>query len=567
MRKILSVILLPLCVAFSFRLDAASALERVYFNTDRDCYVAGDAMWLSVFCVDPLHGGFSTVSSVAYVELHSAAGLSATCKVALKDGRGGGRLLIPNTVPTGNYRIFAYTSLNADEQGYDFGANARTVSIFNTFTKERVEGGVEVVGEDGYGVAPEGFVSEGLSISTPGNAVKGGTASVRITNTLSEPVTLSLSVASDPGIASPSNPGIDAFVSANASAAEPSYRGARIPDYDGEVIGARIMGVNPARRAEMAGLNAYLSAPSEKATVYMSVADDEGNLNFFTNNIYGQKDLVLEVVHPDTTLGAHLELVSPFVNPSVEAPEPLQICSSLRDKLTGMSVSMQIEKRYASDTLYDYLEIREDPLYMLGTIRYHLDDYTRFPTLEEDIIEFIPQLRVRHTGKGEKEIGVRLEDSVGQFYYSESPALVMLDGTPVFDVGKIFAYDALLVEDIIIYPKPFFLGDKFINGYVDFVTYKKNLPSMTFDDNVRIVSFQGPEMPVAYTCSKANENANYPDYRQLVYWHPILEIGAGGSVTLECAMPAYDGTFKVRAEGLSGSGAPVSARSSFKTGK
>ena len=56
----------------------------------------------------------------------------------------------------------------------------------------------------------------------------------------------------------------------------------------------------------------------------------------------------------------------------------------------------------------------------------------------------------------------------------------------------------------------------------------------------------------------------YPDYRQTIYWHPLLEIGAGETMTIPCNLPDYRGSFVVVAEGLDAAGNPVSGSLSFE---
>ena len=49
-------------------------VERTWLSTDKDVYVAGESVWYSAFCLDAGTLRYSPVSSVAYVELHSADG-------------------------------------------------------------------------------------------------------------------------------------------------------------------------------------------------------------------------------------------------------------------------------------------------------------------------------------------------------------------------------------------------------------------------------------------------------------------------------------------------------------
>ena len=147
----------------AFASDGDRLRERVYISTDRDVYVAGDCVWMSAYCVDAATGRLSDFSRIAYVEVHSTAGTVQTAKVALEGGRGAASLTLPNTLATGNYRLLAYTSLGASETGYNPAADGRTISVFNTFTTARTEGGVTVAGSAPE--APSRAACGSLSIS------------------------------------------------------------------------------------------------------------------------------------------------------------------------------------------------------------------------------------------------------------------------------------------------------------------------------------------------------------------------------------------------------------------
>jgi hypothetical protein len=219
---------------------------------------------------------------------------------------------------------------------------------------------------------------------------------------------------------------------------------------------------------------------------------------------------------------------------------------------------MQLEKNFDADTLYTALPARTHHVFdERERVSYILDDYTRFPVMEELFIEFIHELRVRRVS-GKRELQVSTADHLGGFYFPTGRALVLLDGIPVLDHERILNYDPLLVREVDIYTDSYFMGVRSFSGIVNFVTYKGTLPSMQFADNVRIVDFQGCSLPLAYTC--AGVGPEYPDYRQTLYWHPMLTLAPGESISLECKTPAYSGRFEVVAEGLTAAGEAVSAR-------
>ena len=127
----------------------AAPVERIYVSTDRDVYLAGDAVWCSLTCLDE-NGRFSNASAISYLELISGDGTACTAKIGLLEGRGAGSFRIPVTVPTGTYRLIAYTAVNAAEDGKPWQAGSRLLTIFNSTSLARVADGVEILDEASY---------------------------------------------------------------------------------------------------------------------------------------------------------------------------------------------------------------------------------------------------------------------------------------------------------------------------------------------------------------------------------------------------------------------------------
>ena len=527
--------------------------ERVYVSTDREVYVAGDAVWLSAFCVDVSTGHLSTFSKTAYVEVHSSSGMVQTAKIALDGGRGGGKMMLPNTIPTGNYRLIAYTALGASEDGFDATLGARTLSVFNTISNERIEGGVEVVKEI---PAAEAIPHSGAL------DVKAEHGRITVSNNGSEPVSFSLTVRHNDGIPAPQGMRIADFVGAlrNMPAAH-GFNSEVIPEYEGEIIRARVTGTDADGIHALQDKFAFISSPGDGSNVYVSPIDENGFVTFFTSNIYGEQEMFLEIEGTDRDNICHLELISPFLHLDTGNIPPLALSRDYGKALELRGLGMQLERAFNSDTLYSAIPIKDYTAFDIQSRKsYILDDYTRFPVMEELFIEFIPEIRTRQTG-GHREIQVLAIDSRGDYRFARGAALVLLDGVPVLDHEKILSYDPLLVKSIDIYPDSYFVGIRGFSGIVNFVTYKGTLPSMAFEDNVRIVDFQGTSYPLAYTCEGVGKE--YPDYRQTLYWHPLLTLEPGESMEIDCKMPVYPGRFEAVAEGLTASGGPVSASSTF----
>lgn len=88
-----------------------SPREEIYLHIDRYNYMAGEDVWFSIYCFDRAENSLSDRSMVAYVELlnpWNSPVIQARFKLA--GGRGGGNLLLPDTLSSGKYTIRAYTN-------------------------------------------------------------------------------------------------------------------------------------------------------------------------------------------------------------------------------------------------------------------------------------------------------------------------------------------------------------------------------------------------------------------------------------------------------------------------
>ncbi len=555
---ILTVISLYTCLAGGDRL-----FERVYISTDKACYVAGDRVWLSAFCTDIAGGGvLSGFSSVAYVELCSLSGTVATAKISLLDGRGAGTLTIPRSVPSGSYYLVCYTAQNRNEVGFDCLEGARLISVYNTFSSSREKGAVTLVDEV---PASEVQESECGAIDIEVGEASGKSLPVSVMNNGSSLASVSVSVYHKDALQEPENGSISAFVERNGSLTVPEFTDAYTPEYDGEIIRARVVGNNP---YDAIGHYAFISSPGDLSGAYSAEVGRYRDITFYTTSIFGDNDLVCQIEGLSPESDSHLEIDSPFIGPEISSIPAMPLCPSQQESLLQRGIGMQIEKYFDSEILYDYLYYRPSLLFSNLTPKsYVLDDYTRFPDMSEIFVEFVTEIRVRKDASKQPQLYTLLSEYYRNNNYSDRPSLVMIDGTPVFDHSKIISFDPLLVERIDIYQSTFYLGARSYGGIINFVTYKKDMAGMTFNDNVRFISFNGASVPAAYTCAGAPSDDTYPDYRQTIYWHPAVSVEPSGSFDFDCRLPAYSGDFRVVVEGLTVEGQPVRKVVEFSTEK
>ena len=575
-RLLLFFLLLPLCAGAQ-----TTVVEKTYISTDREIYVSGDKIWCSAFCVDAANGlRPSSLSAIAYVEIVSEDGTLESGKIALSEGRGAGTIEIPATAPTGNYRIVAYTAYTKNTPGFNPQEHiSKTISIFNTSTKERVKNGVKILSDSEYDAlrTPAGTQPAAGALSITCHRSAEGYLEVVLTNNSAAPADLSLSLSNRDGIIPPDNTSIGAFMGAAASAAQAAAgaesaaarasagtesapaaavsTAAELPEYEGEIIRGRIAGATTDEIEGLKGRSAFISVPTEKSDLYSSVVDNDGMIKFVTNNIYGTKEMVCEIENNDLAR-CHIELISPFVSPKLKGIPALQMAPSIKEDLQRRGLSVQLCRSFSADTLASLMPIRENPLIpSYDAIEYKLDDYKRFPVMRELFIEFINEIKVRRVdGKEQLKVKTHLEERVSLF--DKNNSLIMVDGIPVFDHSQVIEYDPLLVESVVVYPYKYYTGWRSFCGMANFVTYKKNLPGIKFNDGVRVVQFKGCSYPMAFTCQEIGED--FPDYRELLYWHPQIKLPAGESSSIKVKIPANVKEIRICAEGMMENGTPFS---------
>ena len=523
MKKILFCAFLMLAAGFS---AAAGLVERTYVCTDRHSYVAGEDVFCSVFCFDGGSGSLSDFSSVAYVELISPEGSAVRVKMALQDGRGAGRLRLPSTLPTGNYRLIAYTALNRNEEDMDYFRGSRVISVYNTLSASRQDSvvpdgdaataAVEGTGRPYGAAAPAGLVMER----------RGDSLFLRNSGTECLDFCLSLSISD--ALPDPEGPGLADFLEARSGDRATLRTDAElsIPEYEGEIVSIRVP-------AMYSGVTAVLSGPGLRNDIYSSTVDSTGLVSFYTGNIYGDRDLVFELNSRDVNDDFSLEVLSPFASPELDrdgVPE-LHLNGSVAEDLKRRSVAMQISRHFGIDEYMDSLQLRPDLLFKGGTMTvYEMDDYTRFPTMRETIVEYVREVQIRRQD-GEPVLKV----VPGKSFESYSSmlggnALVLVDGVPVSEHGRVLDLNPALLRRICIYPYDVSTGSCIYSGVVNFISFRGDMAGLQFPGRVRILDFHGVTFPV--TVGAAKEDSLSPDYRYTRMWQPLLHLEAGEELEL-----------------------------------
>lgn len=553
-------ILSMLVLCAGFLLDASVPVERIYISTDRDVYIAGDAVWCSLTSLNE-KGRFSNESAVSYLELVSADGTACTVKIGLLEGRGAGSFRIPVTTPTGIYRLVAYTAVNAAEEGAPWMAGSRLLTVYNTTSTARVQNGVELVDEPAYEALkrPETAPEGALQLSARARLPKGAKTALVLSNAGSK-ASVSLSIRHEDDMVPPTRENTPAsFLQALPADVRIKSGANPVKEFDGEIVTARIKGARVENGVGYAV--ATLSTAGDPSSLYVGRAEGTDLIRYYTSNIYGNREIVCEVSMLDKE-GAYIDFESPFIQADAGDLPKLLLSPVQRQDLMSRKAALRAEKALRIDTLTTFMTHRKDLLLeSVDRRRYRLDDYTRFPSVREILVEFIPELSLKRV-RDQWMMQLVISDAVQSRFEKTDNILVMMDGVVLSDLNLLLDFDAMLLEYVDIYLQTFVCGEVPFHGLVNFITKKNYVTALHFPDNVRVVDFQGVAYPVAY--NGAVPEGEGQDLRQLLYWHPVLNLDAGSDYRLEFTTPGYAGRFKAVAEGFTEDGKPVYQEFTFE---
>lgn len=552
---------LILCLCLALNATAALAVdERTVISVDRTYYCAGEEVFVSLWCLDldsPMRTG-SELSSIAYIEILNSEGMAVSGKAALLHGRGAASVLLPEDLPTGNYRICAYTSLEKERNSPEaLLAGARTISVFNTLTTSRVKDGVRLL-EKGSPIPAGSFPRSSGGVELLGE----GEGKVLIRSPR-HGASLSVTMYKEDGLPSYESRSLATILSGLSSSQRPTPEDF-VPEYDGEIIRVNLTGAdgNPLLASTWEEL--FLSSPGNTSDIYSGRIRD-GKATFYTTNIFGDKDLVFTmgsevsrdyspVDKENLTGGFNAVIQSPFLGMVDKDIPQLLLSGDMAPVLTDLNVSMQIGQAFRPDTLFSSIPHRDIPFTGKPGKSYILDDYTRFPTMEEVIIEFVTEMRARRDKDGRTRLDVRNQRSFrGPTYYTEGPSLILLDGVPVPDHASVYGMDPLLVKRIDIYPWRYSLGRLVYEGVANFVTYKGNMASTSLGNRTRIVSFKGASVSRSFSFSSARRGET-PRLGRTLMWNPAVEVGKGEEIRLTVPEMDYGGDIRVVVEGVDDEG-------------
>lgn len=335
-----------------------------------------------------------------------------------------------------------------------------------------------------------------------------------------------------------------------------------LAEYEGPILTGKVIDLSTGEPSSKEAVRPLLGFSGGEIRLFGGQLGPAGEVTFFTRHISGTHEIVTVALSPSSSR-YRVDIESPYaMHPEKELPA-LRLNPAWQDELVKRSVGLQVLHAYRSDSLVR--EKAEKPWFQWQPDwSYLLDEYTRFTTMEEVVIEFIPGLRFRKMD-GVRRLAVLTEERIG---YTIGNSLVLLDGIPIVDHEIIFKYDPLKIRKIDVYKGKYVFGGQIFDGIASFSSYEHNYPGLVVDNSTQFFDYEGTQaqrifyMPAYRT--EAEKRSPVPDFRHTLLWRPDIRTNGESSISIPFTTSDLTGDFTITIEGLTQTGEALYATEQFQ---
>ena len=335
-----------------------------------------------------------------------------------------------------------------------------------------------------------------------------------------------------------------------------------VPEYRSHLVTGKVRAQDG---TPATGVYTYLASPGKQINLYTSRSNAKGDIYFEVHNFNGSRKMILQPVNRADSMYQFV-INNPYSTDYAQQPfKPFILKPVMRNNLKARSLAMQVQDIYYRELNDQILRTSYDslPFYGKGDQNFNLDDYTRFPVLEEVMREYVPGVLVRKRKDGFHFLVI---DNINHGILPEDP-LILLDGVPVGNLNKLMEFDPLRIRRLELVMKNFFVGSLRIPGIVSYKTYTGDMAGYEVDSRGVVLDYEGLQFQREYYNPKYEKEAQrtnrMPDQRTLLYWQADVKTQEDGNAVVEFYTSDVSGNFQVVIEGINREGNVGTGLSTF----
>jgi hypothetical protein len=517
MRLSLIYILTVWLTATLFTISKAGANpgnQGLYLLTDRSWAISGDTVWFKVIAVNAAEER----GNVVHVQLENLQNEPVSrIMVVTSDGKGEGFIPVPDSLSTGKYWLYAYTSAMRNSE--TVAAPAKLLTVYHRFD-ETFE---SVPMPDANSITHNNITIQDIDIQLSSTTVSPrGQVKVNLVfsnEMLSQLKDLVVSASLEESLSA----SVDQFYSRTLKSQSLDEIRTFPPEYNGFLIEGRVLPMAGSQLPPKSMV--ILAIPDSIPWFDYYLANDDGYFRFTLKNARGTADIFIRAIASENQeLKVELEkgMITGSehfsVNEQILSPSQAQWIKSITEAAWYEKVFLGeqtwTETYFAMDHPYSI------PFYGKANRRVVLSEFIELPDFQEISRELLPGVRYRRRGNSTT---LQLMDNGERMYFEKNP-LRLINGIPIFDDGLLYRFKSSDIEYIDIINEERIFGDISFKGVLalsltdrenNWIAGQKTLYSFS------IPCLQVPQPPSYMTKYGLALPANLPDFRKVFLFERI----------------------------------------------
>ena len=196
---------------------------------------------------------------------------------------------------------------------------------------------------------------------------------------------------------------------------------------------------------------------------------------------------------------------------------------------------------------------------------FKLDDFTRFPTLRETVLEIIDNVWIEE--RDDSDFCFKVRSPYPSEMDNDFNSLLIVDGLIVQNQKDFLKYDSRRIESIHVVRGVYRLGAQFFHGILDVKTFDSdylNKVDLSIYNRIQFLNVLAKKKYFRqfYSEETQDEKEQIPDLRYQLLWVPNVKMGTQEKY-IDFFTSDVSGDFEISLEGFTANGTPVSAKKVF----
>ncbi len=535
---------------------------RVVVFTDRDIYIAGEQLLFTLHINGESGGQTSASGEIVYLLLRDSR-QGPVAKVCMKTagGMAYGSISLPDTLATGYYQLVAFTNRlrNCGEDCY-FSKELIIANLFDRELKALSDANPAQVTAEGpvvdkmqqpaqslfsiRGLKKTYAQGEEISFSLAGNSSSGNLPAITVSVAEEEPWQGKIS-------------GYNFGQSCSSRSTQMEF----LPETRGQIISGKV--TDKATHAGIENCCVLLSAKDTAVNLQYAFTGSNGMFRFRLNDYYQQKDIVIQLLDSVPGQKPVIELEDRFALSDAFVPAAGGISAAVAEYIRRSQDIVRVQRAYRQAPQMQAVEKTAGN--NLRPALYYKPDQQVFPGAYESLSDFseitkelLPTVRTRKTASGTT---LEVVDKVQQGFFSKNAAL-FIDGIYRRDNREVLPMGSDRIRRIEVVNEQRVYGTLTFPGILAVFTNDSAIAPAT-DQSSKLFRVEPYSANSVQQQQEIPRNTTLPDFRQLLYWQPVIKAGQAGSYDIKFRASQHTGTFILSIRGTGADGEIIQKEQRF----